>query len=125
MTQDTYHGFKVGDEVFIDKGSSFGRARPMRLATVEKVTRTQFVAGGIRFKPKGGFGYEVGSGLYYGATARHADEELRAEQAFLVAQADASSGLAKVADRLQRLSGQEAIDAFAAMPQSIRDLAGV
>ena len=122
MAEKADHTFKAGDEVFID-GNRYGIQRPMRLATVEKVTKTQFTAGGIRFKPYGiDTGFEVGGSKFNPLTARRVTEELRQRQAFLTAQQEAESGLFRVSEALRRAKGQAAIDAWAALPQSIRDV---
>ena len=71
---------KLGDQVVISSGA-WSDCR--RVATVERVTATQFVAGGKRFTKAG---YEVGGDTYHGARVRIATDQLiaevEAEQAF-------------------------------------------
>jgi hypothetical protein len=72
---------QLGDQVMI--GSCNALLDSRRVATVEKVTATQFVAGGIRFTKNG---CEVGGHTYNRARVSMATDELiaqvEAEQAF-------------------------------------------
>lgn len=75
---------QVGDQVVISP-PGFGR-RSRSLATVERVTATQFVAGGYRFTRRG---HQVGGDTYSSAYVQPATPELitevEAEQRFEVA----------------------------------------
>lgn len=66
----TFDEIKVGDQVIINAG---GYKNRRRLATVERVTATQFVAGGCRFTKRG---WEVGGNTYHSASANAATPEL-------------------------------------------------
>ena len=66
-----FDDIKVGDQVIINPGG-FGRDR-LRLAAVERVTATQFVAGGCRFTKRG---WEVSRTGSYAARADVATPEL-------------------------------------------------
>lgn len=66
-----FDDIKVGDQVIISPGS-FGK-RCRKLATVERVTATQFVAGGCRFTKRG---RKVGSITRHDARADVATPEL-------------------------------------------------
>lgn len=59
----TFDDIKVGDQVIIN---SSGYSRRRCLATVERVTATQFLAGGRRFTKRG---WEVGGDTYHSASA--------------------------------------------------------
>jgi hypothetical protein len=78
---DRFSDIKLGDQVVIGARSAWSDRR--RVATVERVTATQFVAGGIRFTKNG---YEVGGDTYHRGHARIATDQLiaevEAEQAF-------------------------------------------
>lgn len=79
-----FDDIKVGDQVIV-KPHGYGRNR--YLATVERVTATQFVADGCRFTKRG---WEVGRSTYHGASADVATPELiqqvEAEQRYSKAQ---------------------------------------
>ena len=79
-----FSDIKLGDQVVISSCGAWSDRR--RVATVERVTATQFVAGGIRFTKNG---YEVGGNSYNSAGVRVATDQLiaevEAEQAFDVA----------------------------------------
>ena len=63
---------KVGDQVIVDP-PGYGSARRV-ICQVEKVTATQFTAGGYRFTK--GNGRQIGRDSYHSATVRHATPEL-------------------------------------------------
>ena len=65
---------QLGDQVVIGSRSAFSDRQ--RVATVERVTATQFVAGGIRFTKNG---YEVGGDTYNSARVTIATDQLIAE----------------------------------------------
>lgn len=63
---------KVGDEVIIAP-PGYGRSR-RSVCKVERVTATQFTAGGYRFRKNSG--WQIGGDTYHSARARHATPEL-------------------------------------------------
>lgn len=69
-----FSDIQLGDQVVIGSRSAFSDGR--RVATVERVTATQFVAGGIRFTKNG---YEVGGDTYNSARVCIATDQLIAE----------------------------------------------
>jgi len=70
----SFEGITVGDEVVVRPPSTW---RPRTVARVEAVTRTQFVAGGYRFRKKDGG--HVGSDGWHSAHAYQVTPELLAE----------------------------------------------
>lgn len=126
MTVTTQHNFKVGDEVFIDR-NKYGSQRPFQLAKVERITKTQFTAGGSNWKPYSSGNcdeaLEVGGGTYARATAALATPERHARNQFLIAARDSETKLHKISIQLQKMKGQNAIDAYFDLPQAIKDLA--
>lgn len=63
---------KVGDQVVIQPPSC--RAGRSKICQVERVTATQFTAGGYRFSK--GNGRQIGCAVYSSATVRHSTLEL-------------------------------------------------
>ena len=126
MTVTAQHSFKVGDEVFIDR-NRYGSKKPFQLAKVERVTKTQFTAAGSNWKPYGGNdadrALEVGGNIWDRPTAMIATPERHAENQFRIAARDSEAALYKIANQLHKLKDQDAIDAYAAMPQAIKELA--
>ena len=126
MTDKPQHQFKVGDEVFIDR-NRYGTKQPFELAVIERVTKTQFRAAGSNWKPYGGSNNEtafmVGGGGWDCVTARLATPKLRQENEFRIAARGAEQKLRGVSDKLRGLKDQDAIDAWQALPQSIKDMA--
>ena len=126
MTVTPHHSFKVGDEVFIDR-NRYGSKQPFQLATVERVTKTQFTAAGSNWKPYGGNDADkalgVGGSRWDRATAMLATPARHAENEFRIAARDSEAKLYKIANQLHKLKDQDAIDAYAAMPQAIKELA--
>jgi hypothetical protein len=73
----SFEGVKVGDELVIDPPNSRMSNRPRYVAKVERVTRTQFVVGGYRFrKDSGSF---IGGDGWHFAHVYHLTPELLAE----------------------------------------------
>ena len=79
---------KVGDQVVISN-----RHNTLRLASVEKVTKTQFIAGGVRFTR---YGREVGADSWSFSTVQQATTEL-------VARVHAEQRYNKTTNALQQL----------------------
>ena len=81
MPMARFSEIQLGDQVVIGSRNAWSDHR--RVATVERVTATQFVANGIRFTKNG---YEVGGDTYNSARVRIATDQLiaevEAEQAF-------------------------------------------
>ena len=126
MTDKPQHMFKVGDEVFIDR-NRFGSKRPFELAKVERVTKTQFVADGLSWKPWSGasanVALQVGGGhLCDKPKAILATPELHKENEFRIATQQSERNLRILSEALLRIKGQDAIDAWEAMPQHIKDM---
>jgi hypothetical protein len=75
----TNHEWKIGDTVLIDR-NRYGSRDPAQIAKIEKVTKTQFTAGNIRFKPWGGDqAREHGGDRRHPVTCRIATPERLAE----------------------------------------------
>ena len=72
----SFEGIKVGDAVVIDPPNSRMSNRPRYVAKVEHVTRTQFVAGGYRFRKDSGS--HIGGDGWYSAHVYHLTPELLA-----------------------------------------------
>ena len=85
-----FDDIKVGDQVIISSGS-FGK-RCRKLVTVERVTATQFVAGGCRFTKRG---CEVGGDIYYATIANVATPDL-------IQQVEAEQRYCNARDELRR-----------------------
>lgn len=76
---DVDHEWKVGDKVLIDS-NRYGRMDQAKLVTVEKVTKTQFTAGGIRFKIyRGDRAMEFGGDIWHPKACEIATPERLAE----------------------------------------------
>lgn len=87
---ERFDDIKVGDQVIISPGS-FGK-RCRKLVTVERVTATQFVAGGCRFTKRG---WEVGGDIYHATTADVATPDL-------IQQVEAEQRYCNARDELRR-----------------------
>lgn len=85
----TFDDIKVGDQVIVKSGGYNSRRQ---LATVERVTATQFVAGGYRFTKRG---WEVGSTGYHATTADVATPDL-------IQQVEAEQRYCNARDELRR-----------------------
>ena len=114
------HAFKVGMEVFIDR-NSFGSKDPMQFCTVEKVTATQFTAGGERFKPNGDTGRLIGGGQWEMTICRIATEEMKRANELTIKRRNAEHALGKIAKMLDSLRDDEAVEVFDLLPQAIKD----
>lgn len=102
MTPAWFENLKVGDSVAI-----FERGTPRR-ATVERVTTTQFVAGGVRFTARG---WEVGAGVYGRAHASPWTPELEASLARSQRSAEQSEALRRLAHRLTSMASAVQLEA--------------
>ena len=72
----SFDDIKVGDEVVIDPPNSRMSSSPRYVAKVEHVTRTQFVAGGYRFRKDSGS--HIGGDGWHNAHVYHLTPELLA-----------------------------------------------
>ena len=72
----SFEGIKVGDKVIVDPPNSPMSNSPRYVAKVEHVTRTQFVAGGYRFRKDSGS--HIGGDGWYSAHVYHLTPELLA-----------------------------------------------
>lgn len=117
------HAFKVGMEVFIDR-NQYGSNNPMQLCTVQKVTATQFTAGGERFKPWGDdAAFMVGGGKWSQVVCRVATEEMKRQNEVVKARRDAEYALRRISDKFARMRDDEAVAIFSDLPQHIKDMA--
>lgn len=90
---------KVGDKVVIRPPSNF---QPRMLAVVETVTRTQFVAGGYRFRKRDGG--NITKDKWYRAHAYHPTPELLAEVEAESRYTKAHENLTKMRHQLETLT---------------------
>jgi hypothetical protein len=112
------HNFTVGMEVLIDK-NRFGSNRPMQLCVVEKVTATQFTAGGIRFKPYGDFAQRIGGDKWDLVICKIATDEMKRGNEITIKRRNAENALSGIAKMLDRLRDDEAVKALDLLPQAI------
>ena len=115
------HNFTVGMEVFIDD-NCYGSNRPMRLCVVEKVTATQFTAGGLRFKGNGDYGVSFGSRSWNNATCHIATDKSKAKNQKTIERRTAESKLQRISDVLHKLRDDEAVATLDILPQAIKDM---
>lgn len=118
------HVFKVGDNVLID-GNRYGSKLPARLAEVARVTATQFVAGGRRFKIVTGtdYGFEIGA-INYGGTAFAATPERIAENNRRIQCREAERVIETICLKLGRARDDEAVRLLNLLPEEIRKMGG-
>lgn len=119
------HEWKVGDKVLIDS-NRYGRTDPDKLATVEKVTKTQFTAGGLRFKPWGrdGSAFEVsGNHVWDKRVARLATPERLAENDRRIKAAAAERVLYRLSEIFRVARQDDAIRIADLLPAELMEMA--
>ena len=112
------HAFKVGMEVFIDR-NCFGSRDPMQLCTVERVTATQFTAGGMRFKADGDTGWQIGG--WNRVSCRIATDEMKRKNELTIKHRNAENALGEIAKAIERMRDDEAVMWFDMLPQAAKD----
>jgi hypothetical protein len=117
------HEWKIGDKVLIDS-NRYGRQDPHKLATVEKVTKTQFTAGGIRFKPWGGdSGREIGGDRWYSKVCHIATPERIAENDRRIKAQKAEQVLYRLSEMFRAARGDDAIKIAEMLPEEVMAMA--
>ena len=121
----TDHEWKIGDKVLIDS-NRYGRQDPHKLATVEKVTKTQFTADGIRFKPWGNdsSAFEIsGNNVWNKRIARLATPERIAENDRRIKAQKAEQILYRLSEMFRVARGDDAIRLADMLPIEVIELA--
>jgi hypothetical protein len=118
----TNHEWKIGDNVLIDS-NRYGSQAPHQLATVEKVTKTKFTAGGIRFKI-----YRDDRAMEYGGDRWHpkvcsiATPERLAENDRRIKARNSEQILYRLSDMFRAARGDDAIRLADMLPIEVIEL---